>query len=360
MNDCYITRTGAYLPGEPIDNESIGKYLGTVIGERRVRRKILSANGIQTRHYALDKKQNATHSLYELAAEAVKDCLPSDKDPLQIDYLSAGTTHAPFLAPGISSILHDQLSKDKVVSHSLEINSNSGICSSGAQAIVNAARAVKSGDADAAICVGVEQSSVGLKSKSFRTTYDVPTILRDVRASKWFMSVFLRFMLSDGAGAFLIEPQPRADGISLKVNWTYSRSFAHEAPLCMHIDSSTMILSQNIKTLAKYMAPLSKKAVEGALCAHDETLDCYTVVLPHMSSYYFEPSVKKIMTELSPQREVPYWTNLRTAGNTGAASIFIMLDEYLKTKPMKSGERILLFVPESGQFNYVLISLTVV
>jgi 3-oxoacyl-[acyl-carrier-protein] synthase-3 len=174
------------------------------------------------------------------------------------------------------------------------------------------------------------------------------------------MSVFLRFMLSDGAGAFLIEPQPRADGISLKVNWTYSRSFAHEAPLCMHIDSSTMILSQNIKTLAKYMAPLSKKAVEGALCAHDETLDCYTVVLPHMSSYYFEPSVKKIMTELSPQREVPYWTNLRTAGNTGAASIFIMLDEYLKTKPMKSGERILLFVPESGQFNYVLISLTVV
>jgi 3-oxoacyl-[acyl-carrier-protein] synthase-3 len=360
MNDCYITRTGSYLPGEPIDNESIGKYLGTVIGEGRVRRKILNANGIQTRYYALDKKQNATHSLYELAAKAVKDCLPLDKDPLQIDYLSAGTTHAPFLAPGVSSILHDQLSKDKVVSHSLEINSNSGICSSGAQAIVNAARAVKSGDADTAICVGVEQSSVGLKSKSFRTTYDIPAILRDVRASKWFMSVFLRFMLSDGAGAFLIEPQPRADGISLKVNWTYSRSFAHEAPLCMHINSDTMILSQNIKTLAKYMAPLSKKAVEGALCEHNETLDSYTVVLPHMSSYYFEPAVKKIMTELSPNREVPYWTNLSTAGNTGAASIFIMLDEYLKTKPVKSGERILLFVPESGQFNYVLISLTVV
>jgi len=32
----------------------------------------------------------------------------------------------------------------------------------------------------------------------------------------------------------------------------------------------------------------------------------------------------------------------------------------LKTKSVASGERILLFVPESGQFNYVLISLTVV
>ena len=360
MTDCYITSTGSYLPGKPVDNESIGKYLGNVIGEGRIRRQILQANGIQTRYYALDKKQNATHSLYELAAEAVKNCLPSDRNSLNINYLSAGTTHAPLLAPGLSSILHDQLSKDKVISHPLEINSNSGICSSGAQAIVNAARAVKSGDAAAAICVGVEQSSVGLKSKAFRTTYDIPAMLRDVRSSKWFMSVFLRFMLSDGAGAFLLEPAPGKERLSLKIDWTYSRSFANEAPLCMHIDSNTMILSQNIKILAKYMAPLSKKAVEGALCEHGETLDCYSIVLPHMSSYYFEPSVKKIMAELSPNREVPYWTNLSTAGNTGAASIFIMLDEYLKTQPVKAGDRILLFVPESGQFNYVLISLTVV
>ena len=360
MADCYITSTGSYLPGEPIDSESINQYLGRVVGEAQVKTKVLAANGIHTRHYALDKKQNATHSIYELAVEAVRDCLLQDRNPLNIDYLSAGTTHAPLLAPGISSLLHDQLSKDKVVNHSLEINSNSGICTSGAQAIVNAARAVKSGDAEAAICVGVEQPSGGLNSKEFRATYDIPTILRNVRKSKWFMSVFLRFMLSDGAGAFLIEGKPSGHGTSLKVDWTYSRSFANEAPLCMKIESKPMVLSQDIKILARYMAPLSKKAVEGALCKHGETLDNYTMVLPHMSSYYFEPSVKKIMGELSPNREVPYWTNLRTAGNTGAASIYIMLDEYLKTRPVAAGDRILLFVPESGQFNFVIISLTVV
>ena len=360
MTNCYITSTGSYLPGEPVDNENIEQYLGRMIGEGRVRRKILNANGIQIRYYALDKKQNATHSLYELAAKAVKDCLPLDQNSLNIDYLSAGTTHAPLLAPGLSSLLHDQLSKDGVISHALEINSNSGICSSGAQALVNAARAVKSGDAHGAICVGVEQSSIGLRSKAFRATYDISAIVRDVRSSKWFMSVFLRFMLSDGAGAFLLEAQPKEQGLSLKVNWTYSRSFANEAPLCMQLQSSPMILSQDIKILAKYMAPLSKKVVEGALCEHGETLENYTMVLPHMSSYYFERSVKKILAELSPNREVPYWTNLRTAGNTGAASIFIMLDEYMKTQPVAAGDQLLLFVPESGQFNYVLISLTVV
>ena len=360
MADCYITSTGSFLPGNPVDNQSINQYLGNVLGEKQVQHRILSANGIQTRHYALDKKQNATHSIYELAAEAVRNCLPKDQNSPGIDYLSAGTTHAPLLAPGISSLLHDQLSKEKIISHSVEINSNSGICTSGAQAIVNAVRAVKSEDAKAAICVGVEQASDGLKSKAFRTVYDIPTMVRDVRSSRWFMSVFLRFMLSDGAGAFLLEGQPTRHGVSLRVNWTYSRSFANQAPLCMQLQSRPLMLSQNIKILAKYMAPLSKEAVAGALCEHNETLDSYTMVLPHMSSYYFEPSVKKIMGELSPNREVPYWTNLRTAGNTGAASIYIMLDEYLKTQPVAEGDRLLLFVPESGQFNYVLISLSVV
>lgn len=341
-----------------MDNAHIGDYLGRVLGEGGVRRKILKANGIETRHYALDKKQNATHSVYEMAAEAVDACLNGEAPA--IDYLSAGSTHAPLLAPGLASLVHDQLGKAKLVREAVEINSNSGICSSGAQAIVNATRAVKAGDAQAALAVGVEQSTVALKSKSFRPTYDLPTIFRDVKRSQWFMAVFLRFMLSDGAGAFLLEPEPRAAGRSLRVDWTYSRSFAHEAPLCMKLQYNPLVLSQDVSILAKYMGPLSKKALTGALAAHHESLDNYTMVLPHMSSYYFERTVKQVMGKLSPDRDVPYWTNLRTAGNTGAASIYIMLDEYLRTQPVNVGDRLLLFVPESGQFNYVFVSLTVV
>ncbi len=361
MTDCYITSTGSYLPGDPIDNKSIAQYLGKLIGESQIKRKILAFNGIRSRHYALDKNQNATHSTYELAAEAVKDCLPHTQNTLAVNYLSAGSTHTPLLAPGLSSLLHDELSKQDIVAHSLEINSNSGICSSGAQAFVNASRAVKSGDANIAICVGVEQPSVGLKSKAFRPTYDLPTIFKNVRKSKWFMSTFLRFMLSDGAGAFLLEQQPSQQSLSLKVDWTYSRSFANEAPLCMQLPSKPpLVLRQDVNILSKYMVPLSKRVLKDALSKNGEMLDNYTVVLPHMSSYYFEPSVKNTIAKLSSKQSVPYWTNLRTAGNTGAASIYIMLDEYLKTQAVKAGDRMLLFVPESGQFNYVIISLTVI
>ncbi|GAB5519435.1 MAG: hypothetical protein RhofKO_16860 [Rhodothermales bacterium] len=357
---CYITSTGGYLPGAPVSNAQISDYLGTVLGEGRVRRRILKANGIQTRHYALDTRQRATHSVYELATEAAQACLRDANASSAIDYLAAGSTHAPLLAPGLASLVHDHLSRAQAVTTAVEINSNAGICSSGAQAIVNAARAVKAGDAQAALAIGAEQSSVALKSKAFRPTYDVRSILRDVKTSKWFMAVFLRFMLSDGAGAFLLEPEPRADGLSWRVDWTFARSYANEAPLCMQLERDPLVLTQNVTVLAEHMVPLSRKALTSALDRHDEALANYTMVLPHMSSYYFERSVRKILAELSPERAVPHWTNLRTAGNTGAASIFLMLDEYQRTQPVADGDRVLLFIPESGQFNYVMISLTAV
>lgn len=360
MSHSYITSTGSFLPGDPVANESIGRYLGRTPGERRVRSKILRVNGIQTRHYALDRAQNATHSVYELASAAIRACVSKQPDPAAIEYLAAGSTHTPLLAPGIGSLVHDQLHKDAVVERPLEISSSAGICSSGAQALVNADRAVKSGDVAAALAVGVEQSSVALKSKAFRPSYDLAAMLRDVRRSKWFMSVFLRFMLSDGAGAVLLQQQPHTGGRALRVDWSFSRSFANEAPLCMYLQSDPIRLSQDVTILARYMEPLSLRALEAALQAHNEQLSDYSTILPHLSSYYFEPVVQRVIAKLAPGRDVPYWTNLQRAGNTGAASIYIMLDEYLATQPVKVGDRLLLFVPESGQFNFVIVALTVV
>jgi 3-oxoacyl-[acyl-carrier-protein] synthase-3 len=45
-----------------------------------------------------------------------------------------------------------------------------------------------------------------------------------------------------------------------------------------------------------------------------------------------------------------WYSNLTTRGNTGAASIFIMLDEFLRTREVTPGQRILCFIPESGRF----------
>lgn len=47
-------------------------------------------------------------------------------------------------------------------------------------------------------------------------------------------------------------------------------------------------------------------------------------------------------------------------GNIGSAAIFAILDEFWKTHELKSGEKILLLVPESGRFSYGTVLLSVV
>ncbi len=358
---CFITRTGSFLPGPAIDNEDIQQYLGTLEDESKVKRQVLAMNGIRQRHYALRTDQTATHDVYQLAAAAIENCLEDRNLDAPISYLSAGSTYTPLSGPGISSILHSLLAERGIAAQPVEVNSNAGIYTSSATALLNAYRAIRTGDHATAICVGTEHASEVLKSSAIQPVRDTEMMEQDLTQSKWFMSVFLRFMLSDGAGAFLLQDQLDPSRPSFEINWAFAQSFANEAPLCMKLENRNALLSQNVTILSKYLTVCAKKFVGAAMERYGESLDDYQAILPHMSSFYFQRKMERVMRDFTRNsgEPVPYWTNLATAGNTGAASIFIMLDEYARTHPLNHGDRILLFIPESGQFNFVLFSLTV-
>jgi 3-oxoacyl-[acyl-carrier-protein] synthase-3 len=359
---CFITRTGSFLPGEPVGNDAIERYLGTLAGEEKIKRQVLSANGIQTRYYALNEDQSATYDVYQLAARAVENCLADATTQRSITYLSAGSTYAPLAAPGISSILHSALAKLAITDFPVEVNSNAGICTSAATALVNAYRAIRTGDHAAAICVGTEHASEILKSSAIQPPQVTEAMLEDLQQSDWFMAVFLRFMLSDGAGACLLQNQPAEVGTSFEIDWVFSQSFANEAPLCMKLDNRTSLLSQDVKILSKYLFKCAEKSLGEALQRQNESLDAYHVILPHISSFFFRRKMERVMRKFirTEGKIANYWTNLAAVGNTGSASIFIMLDQYTRAHTLKAGDRILLFIPESGQFNFVYVSLTVI
>ena len=359
--ECFITQSGSFLPGPPVDNDGIEKHLGSLDDEAEVKKTVLRMNGIVRRHYAQDVHQRPTHDVYDLACEAVKACHAKRSIDSRVSYLAAGTTYAPLGGPGIASILHAQLMREALLSKPVEISSHSGICTSAAAAMVSAIRAVGAGEHDSAICVGAEHPSSALKAGAIQPVDDRAEHA-DIRKSRWFMSVFLRFMLSDGAGAFLVERQPKRDGLSLQVNWTHSMSFANETPLCMSLENQGIVISQDISILSRYLVPTARKFVTQALETHDDSIDSYRIILPHLSSFFFRKKMERVIKEHSIDRctLVPYWTNLATAGNTGSASIYIMLDQYLEQNSIVDGDKLLLFIPESGQFNYVMVSLTAV
>ncbi len=47
-----------------------------------------------------------------------------------------------------------------------------------------------------------------------------------------------------------------------------------------------------------------------------------------------------------------WFTNLTSVGNIGSAAIYVGLEELIRTKEIKQGDKILLLVPESGRFSY--------
>ena len=108
--DCFITSTGSFLPGARIGNDDIELHLGQLVGEAEVKATVLKMNGIIGRHYAQDANQQQTHDVYQLACEAIKDCLEQKGEVSKlVSLLAAGTTYAPLSGPGICSILHSQL-----------------------------------------------------------------------------------------------------------------------------------------------------------------------------------------------------------------------------------------------------------
>ena len=57
--------------------------------------------------------------------------------------------------------------------------------------------------------------------------------------------------------------------------------------------------------------------------------------------------------------EERWFLNLPRVGNVAAASAFLMLDELIGTKQLKSGDTLLFMVPESAHFSYAYVHMTV-
>lgn len=365
----YITSTGSFLPGQPIGNDEIEEILGLVEGRAsRLKSRILKANGIQTRHYAIDREHRTTHSNLDMAVAAARVCLDASSLPARsIGMLSCATTQGDMVIPGFGSMVQAGLGIPGV-----ELYTAHGICSSSAMAVKAAVNTLRTGDHRSALVVVSELSSRLFKSTRYEAAGG--------QAAMDFSSEFLRWMLSDGAGAWLLESAPR--GRCLRVDWIRSFSHADAFPVCMSIGMPTnredartwqdyptyaeaeaagaLLIRQDVRLLEQIV----KLGVDGALRLIDEgalqvgEIDHF---LCHYSSHHFRGKIADMLEMCGASIPQEKWfTNLYTRGNTGAASILIMLDDFLREGRAAAGEKILCMVPESGRFNTAYMQFTVV
>lgn len=374
MNDAYINSIGKFLPGKPIENEQIEDYIGKINGTAsKAKNRILKSNRIKQRYYALDRQQNTTHSNSEMAAYAVRDTLSKyDLEPKTIDLLSCATSLPDLLLPGFASMVHGELSELSP----LEIVSTQGICCAGVTTLNYATSQVKLGQKKNALAVASE-----LASRLFTNTkFEAQSAIKQ-GGKLSFDTEFLRWMLSDGAGALLIQDRPRTNGISLKIEWIELISHANAYPLCMYAGTKdetgtkswldypsyteaaadgAINLRQNIRLLDNVI----QLGVEGWLKLIEMgKIKCSEIdwFLCHYSSHFFRSQIIELLTKANCMiPESKWFTNLYTKGNTGYASIYLMLEELFNSGKLRSGEKICCFVPESGRFTTAYMMLEVV
>ncbi|KPH62532.1 beta-ketoacyl-ACP synthase III [Pseudoalteromonas sp. NEC-BIFX-2020_002] len=380
-NAVYINNLHAVLPNEAVSNKEMEVVLGEVGGQRsRAKPVILRSNQIKNRYYAIDPQTGEyNYTNASLAADAVRGLFSIDGTRLeQLDCLVASTSMADQIMPNHGVMVHGELKNP-----SLEVVSTAGICLCGMTALKYAYLNVKAGESQHSAVVASELASNVMHSRNFSAESDYKVDMLDQKPEIAFEKDFLRWMLSDGAGAALLSNQANPTGLSLRIDWIDIISYADQLEACMYagaekIDGqlkswtrydskereqqSILSVKQDVKLLneniVKYTVEdaLSKIAKKRALTATD-----YDFFLPHYSSGYFRERLFDGLSNIDFQIPFEKWfTNLTEKGNTGSASIFIMLDELFKSGRLTDGQKLLCYVPESGRFSSAFMQLTVV
>jgi len=265
-----------------------------------------------------------------------------------------------------------------------DVVTTAGICIAGMTALKYACMNVASGTVSNAGASGSELASSFMRAGFFHSEVDPEADLKK-KPILGFDADFLRWMLSDGAGAAFVSSEKRRTGLCYRVEWIENRCYAGELETCMYaggkkgddgrmqgwrqaansmaaaaensfaVRQDVKLLDENIVNTAMARA-LPDIASKRGLRAGD--IQWY---LPHYSSDYFRDRFYQGMK--TSGFEIPYekwFTNLAEVGNIGSGSIYLLMEGLLKSGRLRDGDKVLCFIPESGRFSHCFMLLTVV
>ena len=379
--EVYINDIAAFLPNEPVSNDDIEQVLGKVHDiPSRVKNRVLKNNGIEKRYYAIDRKTGKlNYTNARLTAEAIRLLKPYKNFSINdIQCLCCGTSMADVILPAHGLMVHGELGTP-----ACEVITTTGICLSGITSLKAAYANVALQFSDNAVATGSEIASAIMRSSFFDQLKADPDFKNHPVLT--FEADFLRWMLSDAAGAVFLSGKKNSTGKSLRVDWIEHVSYAGELEVCMYagahknddgtvtgwrqLDSLEEALANNYFALKQDTGILNEQIIKVSVNrALARTIDRRKIkadkidwFLPHYSSEYFRDKLHDAMVGIGfPIPYEKWFTNLTYKGNTGSASIYVMLEEIFHSDKLKEGQQILCFIPESGRFSVAYMLLTVV
>ncbi|CAN5367159.1 beta-ketoacyl-ACP synthase III [soil metagenome] len=378
LNEVYITNAAIFLPNKAVLNDDMEQYLGLIHKQQsKSKRIVLRNNGIKQRYYAIDKNGNATHTNAQMASLAIRNLFDNNAAALSsIDLLCCGTSSPDQIMPAHGVMVHGWLPETS----DIEVITPAGNCCAGMHALKYAFMSVKLGQAKNAVVSGSERLSRILYSEMYE---EEATKLEQMSDNPYisFDKEFLRWMLSDGAGAVRLGSEKNENGLSIRIDWLEGASYAHKIEPCMYqgsdkingvlkgymdfsqhevMEYSVLSIKQDVKLLSENVVRFGIDKLAEAMKRNNLRPEEVDFFLPHMSSEFFRKKIAdKMELDGIPVPQEKWFSNLSTIGNVGSASIYFMIEELMRTNRLKKGDKLLMIVPESARFSYVYGQLTV-
>lgn len=337
LMDVYITDVSAFLPNAPVSNEDIDRVLGTVNRmPSRIKNIILTSNNIRTRYYAVDPVTgNTTHTNVQLTAEAIRHLMPYEGFTLDdIECLCCGTSTPDQLMPGHGLMVHGELK-----TRPCEVISAAGICLSGITALKYGYMNVALGLTKNAVATGSDLASSFTRARFFEGVKQKKEAFLRKDKLVPFDTAFLRWMLSDGAGAVFVTGNPVSDKPALRIDWIEHLSYAGEFETCMYsgakknasgamtgwrdfpslhdaLEEGAFLIKQDVKLLNREALQVAvEKTLPHVVAKYGLSASQVDWFLPHYSSEYFRMKFYEYMKNVN--FEIPLTGGFRTFPTKG-------------------------------------------
>ncbi|HEY3293269.1 MAG TPA: beta-ketoacyl-ACP synthase III [Candidatus Nanopelagicaceae bacterium] len=298
-----ILSVGAYQPARVVPNSEVIEKIES--SDEWIRQR----TGIETRRFA-----DADESVLDMAEAACRQALSRAKISMdEIDTVILASITYPFQAPSAATALIARLGNPKAAA--FDINA---ACAGFCYGVGMAKDFVRAGSSKHVLVVGVEKLS------DFTDPYDRATA----------------FIFADGAGAVVIGPSDEPgigptvwgadadsrDAILMEPSWN---AFRHGAP-----EGVWPNISQQGQTVFRWAVFSMSKAGTRALEAAGITPDQLDAFIPHQANVRI---IESMAREMKLPESVVIAQDIRTSGNTSAASVPIAMSALLEEHPELHG-----------------------
>jgi len=357
-NKVHIAGTGSYLPGDPLAIDQVDQVLGELTGApkkiqdwlRRMKMLMKELLEVEHYHYAIDPVTRAfTEDNISMSVKAARKALEmAGMESREVEFIAYGSAHMDQM-PTATVMIQEALGIDRCGEVAVHAN-----CTSAYKALLIAYEMIKSGRYSNALVISSSISSSELRAEY----YNQPLVRKE--------ELFLRYFLSDGAGAVLLKAaKPGEKGLSVESVYIESaggnkpsamknrrpaywmnpkeefelgyhhlaQMFQDELSRNFHEPGGTVFYHGLQRYLQKFPADLSK-------------LKFFQVNFPskHVAEMIIEECEK-----LGISKDTLY-TKMAGLGYPGPPMVFICLDQIFREETLADGDLVLSFVTEVSKF----------